>query len=138
MEILCETSLVREMIEGAQSAAPREACGLLGGRWEGEQLGLQGFRLLPNHAAEVCKFEIDPLDFLRAEDEWSEQGLAVCAFFHSHPRGSTRLSGIDLRGAWEEMIQVVCALPDMAEPSLAAWQVRNGHASPLAFKAEGR
>ncbi|MHC5063415.1 MAG: M67 family metallopeptidase [Planctomycetota bacterium] len=138
MEILCETSLVREMFDCSQAAAPREACGVLGGQRHGDRIHLRSFLALPNLAGGPAAFEIDPLDFLQVEGSFHRQGMSTCALFHSHPGGSTELSLADRRTAWAELIQIVCAVPRQGEPSLAAWQMHRRQPHPLSIRIEGR
>jgi len=87
----------------AHAEAPREACGLLAGREEGEARIVTHLFRVRNAAPDPERtYLLDPEEMLRVvlhvEDEL---GLDVLGFYHSHPAGPARFSGTDAaRASW--------------------------------------
>jgi proteasome lid subunit RPN8/RPN11 len=85
----------------AQEVYPRECCGfLIGEPGEGGAVHqvVPGTNLAPEERAD--RFEMDPLDILRAEERAEAAGLAVIGYYHSHPDWPAIPSQEDLRWAW--------------------------------------
>ncbi len=70
-----------ELIRHALAERPNEACGFLGGR-DGV---VERFFPIRNRAKSPVRYEMDPRDQLRAEDEIERDGLEIVGVFHSHP-----------------------------------------------------
>ena len=104
MEILCESSLVREMHERSRAALPGEACGLLGGLRAGPDWRLDRFVETANLHDQVGAFAVDPLDFLRVDAGFRREHRELLALFHSHPSGSLQLSKLDRQSGWTELV----------------------------------
>jgi proteasome lid subunit RPN8/RPN11 len=81
----------------ADAALPREACGLLTGRREGDALVLDGLAPSRNLADGEDAFELDTALHLRLQ----RTTRAVAAVWHSHPGGGVRPSARDAAGAWD-------------------------------------
>jgi len=81
----------------AAAALPREACGLLTGRREGDVLLLDGLAPSRNLAEGEDAFELDTALHLRLQ----RATRAVAAVWHSHPRGGATPSARDRAGAWD-------------------------------------
>jgi proteasome lid subunit RPN8/RPN11 len=98
--------------------APREACGVLGGRdgvvtevWECRNA---------SKTPEAC-YEIAPEDLLRAVDAIESKGLEVIGFYHSHPMGLSKPSVIDeKRAAWPDYSYVIISLSET--PGITSWR----------------
>lgn len=78
-------TLEQQILAHAQAAAPDECCGLVIAAADGEL-----YQPLTNSATEADTFDIDPADWIAAE----EQGEIV-AVVHSHPTGPAVLSTAD-------------------------------------------
>jgi proteasome lid subunit RPN8/RPN11 len=81
----------------AAAALPREACGLLTGRREGDVLVLDGLAPSRNLAEGEHAFELDTALHLRLQ----RTTRAVAAVWHSHPRGGATPSARDAASAWD-------------------------------------
>lgn len=84
----------------ARETYPRECCGFLIGAPAGGgtvRCVVPGKNLATERAD---RFEMDPLDILRAEERAEAAGLAVIGYYHSHPDGPAIPSQEDLRWAW--------------------------------------
>lgn len=78
-------TLEQQILAHAQAAAPDECCGLVIAAADGEL-----YQPLTNNATEPDTFDIDPADWIAAE----EQG-EIMAVVHSHPTGPAVLSAAD-------------------------------------------
>ncbi len=90
------------MNKDAEEAYPNECCGFFYGHIDGE-----GKRHV-SYAAPVInskdgdqrrRFEISPLDYMKAENYALEQGLTLLGVYHSHPNHPARPSIHDLKQA---------------------------------------
>lgn len=121
------------MLEHARRAAPREACGVLGGRDVGSERRVEVVMPCRNaHGAPEVAYALDPLDQLRAylaiEDD---KRLGVLGVYHSHPRGPQEPSPVDaaeanLPGATYVVIWLAPA------PGWGAWRWK----PPVGFEPE--
>lgn len=92
----------------ARSAAPREVCGLLGGR-AGCIL-----RVYPiaNVSPSPNLFRLDPAEQVRAMLDIERRGWELCAIYHSHPAGPPLPSETDIaQAAYPEAVYLIIA-PD--------------------------
>lgn len=88
--------IVRQVLDDvrahAEAEAPRECCGVLIGR-ETEILEHARAR---NVAAGTTRFQIDPIDHIRAMRDSRLRGHDVIGFYHSHPRTRAYPSETDI------------------------------------------
>ena len=107
----------RALREHARLAFPREACGLLAR----SSAGAQHYLPMTNTAGANTRFEMDPVEFVRREQELREAGLWICGFFHSHPHGPARPSSADIAAAWPRQVQLILAMGSGEASQLTAW-----------------
>jgi proteasome lid subunit RPN8/RPN11 len=125
--MLCVPAAIRSRIEGwARAEYPREACGLLIGRTHapGATEVLRAVRcgnMSLDHAHE--RYELDPLDQLRAEEEAQAAGLAVVGVWHSHPDQPAEPSETDRAAAWEGWSYVILAVAATGAGELRSWRL---------------
>lgn len=81
-----------DICDHARSEAPRECCGVLVGR-TGQILEHVRAR---NLADGTTRFQLDPLDHIRAMRDSRLRGLDVVGFYHSHPRSRAYPSETDV------------------------------------------
>jgi desampylase len=83
------------------------------------------------------EYYMDPLDYLRVEDEIDSQGLRVVGLYHSHTRHEARPSATDIRLAnWLEVFYVLVSLADDRHPPVRAWRIVKD--SPFASNGDVR
>ena len=86
-------AMVAEMIDHAERAAPREACGLVAYTGAGRPARLYP---LTNVASDPAAFCIDPGEHYRTILHAETSGWRIGAVYHSHPYGPARPSRTDL------------------------------------------
>ncbi|NJE77079.1 M67 family metallopeptidase [Thermococcus sp. ES12] len=88
---------LKRIIKAAENSRI-EICGMLFGRGSGERIEVEEVRFIPNRLNSAEKFEMEPLEMVRAIDDAEARGLQVVGIFHSHLKCPPRPSGRDLKG----------------------------------------
>ena len=114
--ILLPRPLLKRIVDAAESAYPRECCGLLVGRTDpAGDLVVTGIAESPNVAegGPGDRFEVDPrvrLDLMRALENRDER---IIGHYHSHPDHPAQPSQRDLEMAWEpDLVWLITAVLD--------------------------
>lgn len=89
-----------------------EACGVMFGKYAGDDKEVQHVRALPNSrdGQRHRRFLITPQDYQRAESEATERGLTLLGFYHSHPDHPAFPSGYDLAHAFPFFSYVIVSV----------------------------
>ncbi len=112
----------------ARAAYPEECCGFLVGP-ASDPRAVSEARAARNVAKEDRgrRYEIDPLDVLRLEDELRKKGLRNLGFYHSHPDHPARPSEFDrTRAAWEGMAYLIVSVEAGKPVDARLWIVEEG------------
>jgi proteasome lid subunit RPN8/RPN11 len=111
------------MLDHARADAPREACGVLVGREDGETVVVDTVRRVPNVAdAPRVTYELDPEGTVAVFDEAAATGREVVGFYHSHPAGPASMSETDhAQASWPGYVYVLASLA-ARPPILDAWR----------------
>lgn len=109
------------ILEHAREAAPKEACGLLGGQDGDPPVVLDSIRT-PNVAEQPTRrFEIDPEALVTGHESFEAADRSLLGFYHSHPAGPAAPSETDRGGAaWPNSYVLIASLAER-EPELGAW-----------------
>lgn len=113
------SSVLEGMLAHCRGEAPREACGLLGGR------GTIATSLYP--VANVAnrpevEFSMDPAGQLAAFKAIDARGEEIVAIYHSHPRTSPVPSRLDIeRAYYPELFYLIVGLTEKA--TLRAYRI---------------
>lgn len=104
--------LWREIEERTRHALPEEACGLLLGARQGDEIEVSALAVARNTASDPrTSFELDALDVLAAEDGAEASGLSIVGVWHSHPRGPLEISARDRSGSASTQWLTLVAVP---------------------------
>ena len=99
-------SLLRQIYDHTEEAYPYECCGLLIGTTDQEKNHkVHAFRRCKNLNKERAhdRYDMDPLDMLRAEREFENSPWDIIGVYHSHPDHPSRASQTDTDRAVEIM-----------------------------------
>ena len=112
-------SALQDMRQEVARWAPEEACGLAAGR-----PGLvEQIYPVANRLHSSTRFEMDPLEQLRAFQEIEAAGLELVAIYHSHPLGPPNPSPTDLAEfAYPGVIYLIW-MPE-SDAALDGWEMR--------------
>jgi proteasome lid subunit RPN8/RPN11 len=124
-----DASLYEDLRRHAEEAYPRECCGVLVGRGEGDGWRVTRAVRCGNAAAgdAGARYEIDPRDLLRVAKAARERGEAIVGFHHSHPDHPARPSAADLEGAgWPGCAYVITSVERGRPGETASFRLRDG------------
>ena len=114
------------MIVHAQKGLPNEACGLLGGRIEGEDQYVEKVYCLTNVDESREHFSMDPREQFDAIKDMRKLGLQMIGNFHSHPETPARPSQEDKRLAYDPKIKYLILSLAKETPVLKAFSIVKG------------
>lgn len=104
---------------------PNEACGLLGGKIEGNVKRVHKVYLLTNTDYSPEHFAMDPKEQFAAVKDMRTNGWIMLGNFHSHPESPSRPSGEDKRLAFDsEMSYLILSLLDKQNPVLKSFKIQ--------------
>lgn len=101
MQVLLEQADYEKMIAYAEKQAPIEACGLLGGRIEGDVKIIKKVFYLTNTDHSPEHFSLDPQEQFAVVRELRAEGWVLLGNWHSHPASPSRPSEEDKRLAFD-------------------------------------
>ncbi len=119
----------RERLEAMTHAGyPYETCGLLiGHQADGivEVIDLVQARNLNGERA-GDRYELDPKDFLAADQAARDKGLEIVGIWHSHPDHPAEPSTTDLASAWEGWSYLIASISHKGTQDLRCWRLYGG------------
>lgn len=126
-------AIVDAMVAHAREELPNEACGMVHAA-EGVPVAAHRVR---NAAASPYRYEMDPLQMLRLEQQRESSGESLFAIYHSHVASEARPSPTDVRMAfwppgettaepmYPETYYILVSLAS-EPPSVRAFHIRTG------------
>lgn len=132
---------LRKIVHHVETDYPREACGLLVGRRDGQNCHVTRIDSSANLAPEpLHRFEVDPALRFRLMRELRGSDLDIVGHYHSHPDGEAAPSPTDLSMAYEpEMIWLIVAVVGGVAASHAAYALDRtaGRFQPVQLRITG-
>jgi proteasome lid subunit RPN8/RPN11 len=118
-----KSEVVQAVVAHAREAAPAECCGVLLGAAD-EVVEAVRTR---NIADRPTRFEIEPIDHIRAQKSARGRGLDIVGFYHSHPHSSAVPSETDIAQAnYPDHLHLIVSLAsDPPEARLYRYDGRN-------------
>ena len=109
----------------AEADYPHEACGLLGGKMEGERTIVRQLVPLPNERSDSARnrYLIDPDAFRRAQATLDGAGLDIVGVYHSHPDHPAEPSEFDREHAWPRLCYVIVAVAAGRSGDMKSWRL---------------
>lgn len=107
----------------AQKHTPLEACGLLGGIWEGEKKTVKKVYFLTNIDQSAEHFSLKPEEQFAAVKDMRENGWSLLGNFHSHPATPSRPSEEDKRLAFDTKASYLILSLAGEEPVLNSFKI---------------
>ncbi|MDX1479077.1 MAG: M67 family metallopeptidase [Saprospiraceae bacterium] len=127
MKIIMPQHLVKAMSAWLEEAYPHEACGFLTGRLEGATRIVEQIIPVANRSTENLRrrFVIDPLDYLRAEQQADAAGRVLLGVFHSHPDHPAVPSEHDLASAQPFFSYVIASIENGSMSAIRSYQLQH-------------
>lgn len=116
-------TVVRTIEDHAREAFPEECCGFLIGHSEEPRRAIES-RRAKNVASEnrTRRYEIDPLELLRADDAARAMLCDLIGIYHSHPNHPAVPSEFDRSRATSWFSYVILSVVDRLPKDLTAWR----------------
>jgi len=114
------------LVEDAVRAFPDECCGFMFGVEDEEENRLIKEILVVNNAKEGDKtrrFEISPLDYLKAEQYAIDNNLLLLGIYHSHPKHPAIPSETDRQAAQPFFSYVIISVLENNIITLRSWRL---------------
>jgi proteasome lid subunit RPN8/RPN11 len=107
------------MVAQCLREAPREACGLLGGRG----FDVSSFHPLRNTASREDRYDAHPSDIIEAVQLLRARRAEIAAIYHSHPRWIAEPSKTDLaRNFYGPVPRIIVSLTSQP-PEVRVWRL---------------
>lgn len=110
----------------AQSCQPEEACGILAGTRDGEDVMVTKVFLMENAEHSDVFYQMDSREQFQVFDEMERDDLQLVAIFHSHPHSPAYPSGVDLELAFYPDAAYLIVSLMHAEPETHAFRIVDG------------
>lgn len=117
--LIIKNEVLEKIITHLRETYPEEGCGFLLGKDETVYDIIRAENVTEENRRR--RYEMKPLDFLKAEKEAKKSSLNVIGFYHSHPDTGLYFSDTDASMAWEGYYYVVVALKGNGGYEMGAW-----------------
>ncbi|MFN2614186.1 MAG: Mov34/MPN/PAD-1 family protein [Actinomycetota bacterium] len=117
--------MAQEIIDHAQAEYPKECCGLLAGT-PGEPRAL--YKLTNIDPDPVMRYNADPHELKRINDEIYEKDWDIVCIYHSHTHSPAFPSPTDVARAFHpDAVYELVSLADRGKPDLRAFRILDGN-----------
>lgn len=117
---------IKEALEkDAFNSFPDECCGFILGKEDGEERVIEKI-IVVNNAREGDKrrrFEIAPLDYLKAEQQAEQENLTLLGVYHSHPNHPSVPSEHDRIAAQPYFSYIILSVEENRLVSVQSWKL---------------
>jgi len=122
MAVYITQEQLQYIMNHARSTYPEECCGFLLGtdsnsRIIGRALSAQN----TNQGSRKNRFNIDPMELVRADEEARRANIDLIGIYHSHPDAPPQPSQVDLENAWPWYTYLVVSVQNGEPKGVAAW-----------------
>ncbi|RMG77790.1 MAG: M67 family peptidase [Bacteroidetes bacterium] len=118
---------LRTMESDAIQSFPNECCGFMFGNEKSGVRTIERARPVINskEGDQRRRFEISPLDYLRAEQYAAENGLDLLGVYHSHPNHPAIASETDLSKAMPWFSYVILSIMEGNPADVKSWKLKD-------------
>ena len=118
--------IIDRIVAHGRTEAPFEACGYLA---EKDGIIIQHFELT-NIDKSPVHFSMDPTEQFAVVKECRNQGLKICAVYHTHPETPARPSKEDIKLAYDPSVSYVIVSLAEADPNIKSFNIQKGIVEP--------
>jgi proteasome lid subunit RPN8/RPN11 len=122
MPVVIPADELQLIMNHARSTYPEECCGFLLGV-DSEVRRIQ--RALPaqnaNQDSRKNRYNIDPMELVRADEEARRSSLNLIGIYHSHPDATAQPSQFDLEHAWPWYSYLVLSVQNGEPKDVSVW-----------------
>jgi proteasome lid subunit RPN8/RPN11 len=125
MVLQLQTPLEQRLRQWAEQGYPFECCGLLLGRAHGGVVQVEDVMAARNLDTERAndRYELDPRDLLRADDEARARQLEIVGIWHTHPDHPAQPSSTDREHAWEGWSYLILSVDARGVQAVRSWRL---------------
>ncbi|SHK44114.1 Mov34/MPN/PAD-1 family protein [Thermocrinis minervae] len=123
-----KASALQKIIAQAERDYPYETCGLLLGKaYEDVRIAFGAYETPnANKDRKHDRYEIDPKDYMKAEEKAKQFGLEIVGVYHSHPDHPDRPSQTDEERAFEGFSYIIVSVSKGKVVSYRSWELKDG------------
>ena len=128
MNKITVTEGVRMIVENdARQTYPHECCGFLYGKEENGKRTITHAQVVDNTREEnrERRFEISPLDYMRAEEHAEQNNLTLLGVYHSHPDHPAIPSEYDLKRALPYFSYIIVSVKKGKIADFYSWRLND-------------
>ncbi|MEO1435689.1 MAG: M67 family metallopeptidase [Bacteroidota bacterium] len=120
-------SAKKVIIDHLEATFPNEGCGFFFGKLNGEERIVTLSQPVQNvkEGDQRRRFEIAPIDYMKAERFAIENDLDLLGVFHSHPNHPAVPSVHDLNQAVPVFSYIIASIQDGQEADFTSWRVKS-------------
>lgn len=130
MPVIMITDQLQFIMNHARSTYPEECCGFLLGT-DSDVRMIQ--RVLSvrnvNQDSRRNRYNIDPLELVRADEEARRSNIILVGIYHSHPDAPAQPSQFDLEHAWPWYTYLVLSVQNGEPREVTAWYLSEDRAN---------
>jgi proteasome lid subunit RPN8/RPN11 len=117
---------IEKIREHGRDTYPDECCGVIIGKYKDERPVITETRRMTNTNAgnPTRRYNIDPLELMKLEDELDNTGLTMLGIYHSHPDHPAKPSKFDLDHAWPNLSYIVLSVERGEARVLTSWRLK--------------
>lgn len=120
--IIISKGKIAEILDHVKKTYPLECCGLLAGIDKGQKEVIAVYALKNLNTKRACdRYEIDPAEYMKADQEAAKRGIQIIGVYHSHPDHPSRPSEFDASRAWEGYSYLIIAIKNGEECEFKSW-----------------
>tara|TARA_B100000900_G_scaffold97866_3_gene80918 strand:+ start:889 stop:1314 length:426 start_codon:yes stop_codon:yes gene_type:complete len=114
-----------KLIEICEKGFPNEVCGVLIGKKNKEIFIIDDYYICENLNKErsIDRYELNPIDYIKAEDRAKKSNASIIGIYHSHPNHPAIASETDKMFAWPDMAYLIYSIYDGKFKNLISWQI---------------
>jgi proteasome lid subunit RPN8/RPN11 len=127
-EVIIESDAIELMQKDAIQAFPNECCGFMYGYEEGNsrKITIAVPVINSKDGDQRRRFEISPIDYMRAENYALSNNLNLLGVYHSHPLHPAIPSQHDLVQAMPFFSYLILSVTDNKVEAIKSWQLDEG------------
>lgn len=124
MKVNIKETALQEMIQHAEETFPNECCGFFYGS-EKDSREITTVQLSPNskEGDQRRRFQISPVDYMKAERYALEKDLTLLGIYHSHPNHPAIPSEHDLKQAMPYFSYIILSVQEGNYDHVRSWRL---------------
>lgn len=137
-KILIPQSEYDKIVIHGEETFPEECCGVFIGNYKDGEAVVSEVRRMRNinEGSKQTRYDIDPLELVKLEDELDERGLQFLGIYHSHPNHPAKLSETDFKFAWPNLSYAVLSVQEGKADLMTSWRLEMNEAEKVKFVEE--